>query len=106
MKRRGELLKSYFVPNGSYLMELAEDGSSAPQVTVLQDIGKAIDRSSSTAGAQGCARALVVCVVVELRTAEVDEALCRAANYGWLTSMEASTVHASHSSTTERPEGS
>jgi len=39
---KGELLKSYFVPNGSYLMELAEDGSDASQVKVLQAIGKAI----------------------------------------------------------------
>ena len=39
---KGELVKSYFVPNGSYLMELAEDGSSAAQVQVLQMIGKAI----------------------------------------------------------------
>ncbi|MGE0807464.1 MAG: dioxygenase [Burkholderiaceae bacterium] len=42
MASKGELLKSYFVPNGSYLMELAEDGSSASQVRVLQDIGKAV----------------------------------------------------------------
>lgn len=40
----GELLKSYFVPNGSYLMELAEDGSDAEQVKVLQAIGKAIEQ--------------------------------------------------------------
>jgi len=40
----GELLKAYFVPNGSYLMELAEDGSDAEQVRVLQAIGKAIDQ--------------------------------------------------------------
>jgi aromatic ring-opening dioxygenase catalytic subunit (LigB family) len=38
------LLKSYFVPNGSYLMELAEDGSSASQVQVLQAIGQAIEK--------------------------------------------------------------
>jgi aromatic ring-opening dioxygenase catalytic subunit (LigB family) len=37
------LLKSYFVPNGSYLMELAEDGSTASQVQVLQAIGRAIE---------------------------------------------------------------
>ena len=41
---KGELVKSYFVPNGSYLMELAEDGSSAAQVQVLQAIGKAIEK--------------------------------------------------------------
>ncbi len=44
MTPRGELLKSYFVPNGSYLMELAEDGSSAAQVQVLQAIGRAIEQ--------------------------------------------------------------
>ena len=44
MNRKGELLKSYFVPNGSYLMELAEDGSKAPQVQVLQAIGQAIEK--------------------------------------------------------------
>jgi aromatic ring-opening dioxygenase catalytic subunit (LigB family) len=44
MKPKGELLKSYFVPNGSYLMELAEDGSNAPQVKVLQAIGKAVEQ--------------------------------------------------------------
>jgi aromatic ring-opening dioxygenase catalytic subunit (LigB family) len=44
MRGDGELLKSYFVPNGSYLMELAEDGSNASQVQVLQAIGKAIER--------------------------------------------------------------
>lgn len=42
MNIKGELLKSYFVPNGSYLMELAEDGSNAPQVQVMQAIGKSI----------------------------------------------------------------
>lgn len=42
-QNRGELLKAYFVPNGSYLMELSEDGSDAEQVRVLQAIGKAID---------------------------------------------------------------
>lgn len=42
MSRKGELLKSYFVPNGSYLMELAEDGSGASAVQVLQAIGRAI----------------------------------------------------------------
>jgi aromatic ring-opening dioxygenase catalytic subunit (LigB family) len=44
MATKGELLKSYFVPNGSYLMELAEDGSTASQVQVLQAIGKAIEQ--------------------------------------------------------------
>jgi aromatic ring-opening dioxygenase catalytic subunit (LigB family) len=44
MAGTGELLKSYFVPNGSYLMELAEDGSTASQVQVLQAIGRAIER--------------------------------------------------------------
>jgi len=39
---RGQLLMSYFVPNGSYLMELAEEGSNASQVTALQAIGKTI----------------------------------------------------------------
>ncbi len=43
MGTKGELVKSYFVPNGSYLMELAEDGSNASQVQVLQAIGKAIE---------------------------------------------------------------
>jgi aromatic ring-opening dioxygenase catalytic subunit (LigB family) len=43
MPGKGELLKSYFVPNGSYLMELAEDGSTASQVQVLQAIGRAIE---------------------------------------------------------------
>src|SRR5690242_3474428 len=41
---KGELLKSYFVPNGSYLMELAEDGSTATAVQVLQAIGRAIEQ--------------------------------------------------------------
>src|SRR5690625_3339195 len=41
---RGELLKAYFVPNGSYLMELSEDGSDAEQVHVLKAIGKAIEQ--------------------------------------------------------------
>lgn len=44
MGANGELLKSYFVPNGSYLMELAEDGSGASQVQVLQAIGRAIEQ--------------------------------------------------------------
>lgn len=44
MRSKGELLKSYFVPNGSYLMELAEDGSTASQVQVLQAIGKAVEQ--------------------------------------------------------------
>src|SRR5690625_3210818 len=43
VKAKGELLKSYFTPNGSYLMELAEDGVSVPQVDVLQSIGKSIE---------------------------------------------------------------
>lgn len=42
MSARGTLLRSYFVPNGSYLMELAEDGSNASQVTTLQAIGREI----------------------------------------------------------------
>jgi aromatic ring-opening dioxygenase catalytic subunit (LigB family) len=41
---KGGLIRSYFVPNGSYLMELAEDGSSAPQVKALQDIGRELER--------------------------------------------------------------
>lgn len=41
---KGELLRSYFVPNGSYLMELAEDGSKASQVQVLQEIGRAVEQ--------------------------------------------------------------
>ena len=44
MSVKGELLRSYFVPNGSYLMELAEDGSTAAQVKVLQAIGREIDQ--------------------------------------------------------------
>jgi len=43
-QNKGELLKSYFVPNGSYLMELSEDGSDAEQVKVLKAIGKAIEQ--------------------------------------------------------------
>lgn len=42
MTVKGELLKSYFTPNGSYLMELSEDGSTASQVQVMQAIGKSI----------------------------------------------------------------
>jgi len=41
---RGALLQSYFVPNGSYLMELAEDGSTAAAVEVLQGIGRTIEQ--------------------------------------------------------------
>lgn len=37
---KGGIVRCYFVPNGSYLMELAEDGSDAAQVRALQDIGK------------------------------------------------------------------
>lgn len=44
MTRRGELLRSYFVPNGSYLMELAEDGSTAAQVQALQAIGREVEQ--------------------------------------------------------------
>jgi aromatic ring-opening dioxygenase catalytic subunit (LigB family) len=44
MSAKGELLKSYFVPNGSYLMELDEDGSSAAQVQTLHAIGRTIER--------------------------------------------------------------
>lgn len=44
MSGRGELLRSYFVPNGSYLMELAEDGSPAAQVQALQAIGRAVEQ--------------------------------------------------------------
>src|SRR4051812_25097932 len=47
MSGKGELLKSYFVPNGSYLMELAEDGSSAEQVQALQAIGRTIEQDLS-----------------------------------------------------------
>lgn len=35
----GEILRAYFVPNGSYLMELAEDGVGGPSVEALQGIG-------------------------------------------------------------------
>lgn len=38
------LVRSYFVPNGSYLMELAEDGSDAPQVCALRDIGSELEK--------------------------------------------------------------
>ena len=38
----GEVLRGYFVPNGSYLMELAEDGVGGPSVEVLQEIGREI----------------------------------------------------------------
>lgn len=43
MGRQGQLLQSYFVPNGSYLMELSEDGSAASQVQALKAIGHAIE---------------------------------------------------------------
>lgn len=38
----GEVLKAYFVPNGSYLMEFAEDGAGGPSVEALQGIGREI----------------------------------------------------------------
>ena len=38
----GEVLRAYFVPNGSYLMELAEDGVGGPSVEALQAIGREI----------------------------------------------------------------
>jgi aromatic ring-opening dioxygenase catalytic subunit (LigB family) len=38
----GEVLRGYFVPNGSYLMELAEDGVGGPSVEALQAIGREI----------------------------------------------------------------
>src|SRR5438876_11812417 len=41
----GELLKAYFVPNGSYLMEMAEDGVGGPSVEALQEIGHEIRTS-------------------------------------------------------------
>ncbi len=41
----GELVKAYFVPNGSYLMEMAEDGVGGPSVEALQEIGHEIRAS-------------------------------------------------------------
>lgn len=38
----GDVLRAYFVPNGSYLMEFAEDGSGGPSVAALQEIGREI----------------------------------------------------------------
>jgi aromatic ring-opening dioxygenase catalytic subunit (LigB family) len=38
----GELLKAYFVPNGSYLMQEDEDGTPDPSVDALRAIGKEI----------------------------------------------------------------
>jgi aromatic ring-opening dioxygenase catalytic subunit (LigB family) len=38
----GDVLKAYFVPNGSYLMEMAEDGDTTSAVETLQRIGREI----------------------------------------------------------------
>lgn len=38
----GEVMRAWFVPNGSYLMELAEDGEGGPSVEALQAIGREI----------------------------------------------------------------
>ena len=38
----GELLKAYFVPNGSYLMQEDEDGIPDPSVDALRNIGRDI----------------------------------------------------------------
>ena len=38
----GDVLKAYFVPNGSYLMEMAEDGDTVSAVATLQAIGREI----------------------------------------------------------------
>ena len=38
----GDVLKAYFVPNGSYLMEMAEDGDRVSAVEALQAIGREI----------------------------------------------------------------
>jgi len=38
----GELLKAYFVPNGSYLMQEDEDGIPDPSVDALRNIGREI----------------------------------------------------------------
>jgi aromatic ring-opening dioxygenase catalytic subunit (LigB family) len=37
-----DVLKAYFVPNGSYLMEMAEDGDKVSAVETLQRIGREI----------------------------------------------------------------
>ena len=37
-----DVLKAYFVPNGSYLMEMAEDGEKVSAVETLQAIGREI----------------------------------------------------------------
>ena len=37
-----DVLKAYFVPNGSYLMEMAEDGEQVSAVEALQRIGREI----------------------------------------------------------------
>lgn len=37
-----DVLKAYFVPNGSYLMEMAEDGDKVSAVEALQEIGREI----------------------------------------------------------------
>jgi len=41
----GEVLRAWFVPNGSYLMEFAEDGDGGPSVEALQAIGREIRES-------------------------------------------------------------
>jgi aromatic ring-opening dioxygenase catalytic subunit (LigB family) len=41
----GEIVKVYFVPNGSYLMEMAEDGVGGPSVEALRQIGHEIRTS-------------------------------------------------------------
>jgi aromatic ring-opening dioxygenase catalytic subunit (LigB family) len=38
----GDVLKAYFVPNGSYLMEMAEDGETVSAVETLRRIGEEI----------------------------------------------------------------
>jgi aromatic ring-opening dioxygenase catalytic subunit (LigB family) len=38
----GDVVKAYFVPNGSYLMEMAEDGEQVSAVEALQAIGREI----------------------------------------------------------------
>ena len=38
----GKLLKAYFVPNGSYLMQEDEDGIPDPSVDALHEIGREI----------------------------------------------------------------
>jgi len=37
-----DVLRAYFVPNGSYLMEMAEDGDPVSAVEALQEIGREI----------------------------------------------------------------